>query len=135
VNKNPVLIILNGLAAAAGLVLVATNLLGVTHLDAPQTAAVVAALAGVCNLVALAIRAAVVPVETNAEQVAEALATPTPAQLYGTPVWPIENGLIRVSNTAGIQWRNAADSDGTVGVDDAENIERPDDGGAVPAHG
>jgi len=76
-QKNPVLVILNGLAAALSLVLVATNVTGVTHLDAAQTTAVVAAVAAVCNLVALAIRASVVSPATNAEQVAVALATPT----------------------------------------------------------
>jgi len=77
VNNNPVLVILNGLAAAVALVLVATNTTGVTHLDPGATAAVVAAVAGVCNLVGMAIRAAVVPVGVHAEQVAQALATPT----------------------------------------------------------
>lgn len=80
-NSNPVLVILNGLAAAVALVLVATNTTGVTHLDPGATAAVVAAVAGVCNLVGMAIRAAVVPVGVHAEQVAQALATPPP----GTP--------------------------------------------------
>lgn len=76
-NSNPVLVILNGLAATVALVLVALNALGVTHLDPGATTAVVAAVAGVCNLVGLAIRAAVVPVGRNAKQVAQALATPT----------------------------------------------------------
>lgn len=78
-QKNPVLVILNGLAAALSLVLVATNVTGVTHLDTGQTTAVVAAVAAVCNLVALAIRASVVSPATNAEQVAVALATPVPS--------------------------------------------------------
>ena len=80
-NNNPVLVILNGLATVAALVLVALNALKVTHLDPAAMAAVVAAVAGVCNLVGLAIRAAVVPVGVHAEQVAQALATPPP----GTP--------------------------------------------------
>ena len=79
-QKNPVLVILNGLAAALSLVLVATNVTGVTHLDTGQTAAVVAAVAAVCNLVALAVGAAVYSPATHAEDVAAALATPAPGQ-------------------------------------------------------
>lgn len=83
-NNNPVLVILNGLAATVALVLVALNALGVTHLDPGATTAVVAAVAGVCNLVGLAIRAAVVPVGVHAEQVAQALATPTRVEQLGS---------------------------------------------------
>ena len=80
-NKEPVLVILNGLAAVLSLTLVALNLLGVTHLEPAAIAATVAAVTAACNLFAAAIRAAVVPVGVHAEQVAEALATPPP----GTP--------------------------------------------------
>ena len=75
-NREPVLVILNGLAAVLSLTLVALNVTGVLHLDAQAVAATVAAVAAACNLLAAAIRAAVVPVGVHAEQVATALATP-----------------------------------------------------------
>lgn len=80
-NREPVLVILNGLAAVLSLTLIALNMLGVTHLDPAAITATVAAVTAACNLFAAAIRAAVVPVGVHAEQVAQALATPTPGQV------------------------------------------------------
>lgn len=89
-NSNPVLVILNGLAAVVAATLVATNALGVTHLEPVQGAAVVAAVTAWCNLLGFAIRATVVPVAQHEQAVAQALATPTPGQTVGalTPAAP-----------------------------------------------
>jgi len=80
VTREPVLVILNGLAVVVGLVLVALNTLNVTHLEPGAVTAVVAAVAGSCNLLGFAIRAGVTPVAVAGAQVAQALATPTPGQ-------------------------------------------------------
>lgn len=79
-SREPVLTILNGLAAVVGLVLIALNTLDVTHLEPAAVTAVVAAVAGACNLLGFAIRAGVTPVAVAGAQVAQALATPTPGQ-------------------------------------------------------
>lgn len=55
-DREPVLIILTGLAAVLSTMLVATNALAWTHLDGGQTASVIAAVAAFCALVAAAIR-------------------------------------------------------------------------------
>lgn len=72
---NPVLVILNGLAAVVSLGLIAAAGLGWIHLDAVVQAEVVAFVTGVANLVGLAIRSAVVPVARHDEVVAETVAT------------------------------------------------------------
>lgn len=79
-NREPVLVILNGLAVVVGLVLVALNTLDVTHLEPGAITAVVAAVAGACNLLGFAIRAGVTPVAVASAQIATALATPVPGQ-------------------------------------------------------
>lgn len=89
-NREPVLVILNGLAAVLSLTLVALNALGVTHLEPGAVAATVAAVTAACNLFAAAIRAAVVPVGVHAEQVAQALATPVPGQVLAATVGTTE---------------------------------------------
>lgn len=88
-NRNPVLVILNGAAATLGLILVATNVLHVTNLEPEQVAAVTAAVAGVANLVGVAIRQAVTPNGTVEQKVLEAWLVPSPVQPSSEPQTPV----------------------------------------------
>lgn len=72
-DREPVLIILSGLAAVLSTLLVATNTLGWTHLEPGQTAAVIAAVAAFCGLVGTAIRGQVYSAETHHVDVIHAL--------------------------------------------------------------
>lgn len=80
-KHEPVLIILNGLAAVLSLGLAAGNVVGMFDLTAGQIAAIVAFVAGVTNLVGLAIRAAVVSPATAELAVLDAWAATPPAEL------------------------------------------------------
>ena len=60
-KAEPVRILLNGAAGAVNLILVALVLTGVVTLDGTQTAAIVAAVQGVCALLAEVVRAQVSP--------------------------------------------------------------------------
>lgn len=77
-SREPVLVILNGLAAVVGLVLAALVKVDVLQLDAGQVVAITAAVAGVCNLVGLAIRSTVTSPATMARYVALTLPQPDP---------------------------------------------------------
>lgn len=55
-KKEPVLILLNGLAVVANLVLVMLTLLNVISLDGTQTAAIVATVQGVTALISAVVR-------------------------------------------------------------------------------
>jgi hypothetical protein len=80
-NKEPVLIFLNGIAAVANVILVALQALGVVDFEGDQITALVIAIQSVAALASLVIRSAVVSPATNAIEVKEALLTPPP----GTP--------------------------------------------------
>lgn len=77
-NREPVLIFLNGIAAAANLVFVALQALGVVDFEGDQITALVAAIQGLALFASLIIRSAVVSPHTNAIEVKEALLTPPP---------------------------------------------------------
>lgn len=88
-NREPVLIILNGLAGVVSLALVAAIALGLT-LTVAQAAAVVAVVAAFCNLVAAALRGSVISPATHEVAVLNALATP----------WPTIPGGVNISVAA-----------------------------------
>ena len=60
-KKEPVLILLAGLAGLINLGLIAANAIGTTHLDGSQIAAVVAFVTSACALAASVLRAYVSP--------------------------------------------------------------------------
>lgn len=77
-DREPVAIILGGLAAVLASLLAASNTLGWTHLDAGQLAALVAAVASFCGLVAAAIRGQVYSRATHSADVVHALMKEAP---------------------------------------------------------
>lgn len=94
-DREPVAIILAGLAAVLSSLLVATNALGWTHLDAGQIAAIIAAVASFCALIAAAIRGQVYSRSTHAEDVVHALMrTPPDPELTdgGAPLLEDDEG-------------------------------------------
>ena len=60
-KKEPVLILLGGLAGLINLGLIAANAVGTTHLDGTQIAAVVAFVTAACALAAAVVRSYVTP--------------------------------------------------------------------------
>lgn len=89
-EREPVLIILGGLAAVLSTVLVATNAIGWTHLDALGLAAVIGSVGSICALVAAAIRGQVYSVATHHTDVARALLEPSPALLIPEDPPPVD---------------------------------------------
>lgn len=77
-NREPVLIFLNGIAAVMNLIFVALQLLGVVDFESDQIVGLVAAIQAVAALASMMIRSAVVSPATNAIEVKEALVTPAP---------------------------------------------------------
>lgn len=75
-KSEPVLALLNGIAAVVNVALVALVATGGIDWDPGQITAVVAAVQAGANLIAVVVRANVVSPATNARQVAVALAMP-----------------------------------------------------------
>lgn len=84
-KREPVLVLLGGLASVVSLGLVAAKLLGWIDLTPEALAAVVAFIGGACGLAAAVLRAAVDSPATVEAKVAKALETPPPGWQGGTP--------------------------------------------------